>query len=150
MITTIYDNLTVELDDMRQWLQINVIDLSAESDLTLENILEDNELQRLISTAKRKVDNYIQRPPEFFIPGWVQDDPINEEDVVIPEDIEQFVFEYTARLFEKRLNGVDTHDIEGADSITFGSIDWSLIKPYRNMDFGRIKEEEETTQELWY
>jgi len=149
MITTIYDNLTVELDDMRQWLQINVIDLSAESELTIENTLEDNELQRLINTAKRKVDNYIQRPPEFFIPGWEEGDPINTQDIVIPEDIEQFVFEYAARLFEKRLNGVDTHDIEGADSITFGSIDWSLIKPYKNMDFGRIKEEE-TTQELWY
>lgn len=138
MITTIYNNLTIDIKELREWLQVQSIDLTSESNDELEvgNLLEDNELQTLIDSAKRKADSFVQREPDYFR----EDD---ESEVDIPEDIKQWCLEYAGRAYEKRINGMESISISGSESTSWGEVEFNKLKPYRKLDFGRIIQEED-------
>ncbi len=224
MITAIYDNLRIELHEVRKHLQEEIIDVSKEGDLDIYSEIEKNELRNLINSAKRKADNYCQNEfqvtvaevilsnpsigdtviidgEEFiyesfyseidrefstaselsdiinsnllrkngkevgipYLKATANGDTISVEsqktdppiidagsegidyqyryEVRIPDDVKHWCLEFIGRLYEKRQSGLKSLNIEDSDSIEWGEIDYDLIRPYRTLDFGRIKEE---------
>ena len=122
MITTIYDNLEVDLDEAKQWIRqyFETCEVEEGEELTVE----EAELQRLVDSAKRDADNFIQREESFFIV---------DEEVVIPENIKQWVLEVVARTYEVRLSGEASRSIDGAESLQVNKIDKSKLMQYKKV-----------------
>ena len=122
MITTIYDNLEIELDEAKQWIRqyFETCESQTEGKLTIEEI----ELQRLIDSAKRDADSFIQREELYFTVS---------EQVVIPENIKQWVLEVVARTYEVRLSGEVSRGIDGAENLQVDKIDTSKLMQYKKV-----------------
>ena len=122
MITTIYDNLEIELDEAKQWIRqyFETCEDVENEELTIEKV----ELQRLIDSAKRDADNFIQREELYFAV---------DEQVVIPENIKQWVLEVVARTYEVRLSGEVSRGIDGAESLQVDEVDTSKLMQHKKV-----------------
>ena len=118
MIKTIYDNLEIELGEAKQWL--NQYFEEAENNPTPEQ----EELERLIDSAKREADNFLQRKEEYFE---------HDGTIVIPENIRQWVLELVARDYEFRLSGEVNRSIDGAETVQIEDIDYNKLMQYKKV-----------------
>ncbi|MFW5855778.1 MAG: head-tail connector protein [Bacillota bacterium] len=134
MITTIYDNLDITVEEAKSWLNQEVIELDDSEENPVE-LPEDDDIERLIDAAKRKADNYIDQDEEYF--------ENDEEEVEIPEDIEQWVLSVVARWYERRANGEAQKNISGGETVQWNGIDFSLLTPYRNLYHGPLVEDDD-------
>jgi len=136
MKTTIYEHLELSVDEVLDWLQINVIELDGNNDIV--DLPAESEIQRLIDAAKQKADNFVDREEEYF--------EINDE-VVIPEQIKQWVLSVVARWYEQRASGEGTRNIQNAEAVDWDDIDFSDLIPYQKKS--RPYPEDDETEKWW-
>lgn len=112
--------------------RLNVTVAEAKAYLRLETDEEDDLLEVLIDAAKASADAFLNNP---FV-GMVAGVPV---EVAIPPDVKTWVLRRVAFLYEQRvenlradvLTGVGTADYGRAIGDKGGSLDYSLIRPYR-------------------
>lgn len=114
--TAVLDRLTVTLADAKAYLRV-------------EHDEDDELIESLIDAAKASADAFLNNP---FTDSTGADLPI-------PDDVRLWVLRRVAFLYEQRvenlradvLTGVGTADYGRAIGDKGGSLDYSLIRPYR-------------------
>jgi hypothetical protein len=106
------DYSTITVDTIKQALRIDSDDNS--NDVVLGFIL---------AGVKDMADMYLQRP-SFIEPESGLSQPL-------PAPVELWVLQTSTRHFEQRQNGVTKVDIKDAQVTEWGSVDYSLLFPYR-------------------
>ena len=133
MITAIYDNLEIGLEEAKAWLRLYVEDLEENGNENNELDITDLELEMLIEAAKQKADNYVQRDEEYFDNG---------NGVEIPKAIKLWCLKDIARQYERRASGEEQRSINGAESTHWDEEDYEELWPYRNLSRPQLVEEE--------
>ena len=111
MITTIYDNLDIDTQEAIDYLRANPED---------EDLIE-----MMLKSIKRKADNFVQREEEYF--------ENENKEVVIPKDIKLWVLEMLGRKYNHRVNGMSSESVDGYGSITLEEEDYGELWQYRQL-----------------
>jgi len=108
MTTAVYDRLTINLTEMKNYLRV-----SHEED--------DELIIDLINAAKEDADNYLNNPFE----------DADGEELDIPSTIKRWVMGRVARQYERRIEGLSSEGISGLNTIAWGKEEYSGIQQYR-------------------
>ena len=109
MVTAILDRSTTDLAALKEHLEI------PESDTT-----HDTYLTKLLRRVKSKADAYCSNP---FL------DEDTEEELEIPDYVEQWVLEVCAKKFRVRENSLRSESLSGDGSFTLGDLDYEDLFP---------------------
>jgi len=120
MITAIYDNLEISLEQAKNYLRL-AVEEHADGDPSILETLDDALIEMLIKAAKRKADNFCQRELNEY-PGEK-----------IPEDVASWVLSIVARKYIQRMSGVASDQESGFGGISWKEEDFADLWPYRKI-----------------
>ena len=104
---SVTDNLIIETADMRDYLRADPAD--------------DVIIEMLIDAVKEKADSYTN--------GYF------EEDDEIPADVELWVYQTVARMYNRRASGLQNENESGFGSLQWAEEDMDILQEYRQMSW---------------
>lgn len=115
--TAVRDRSPLKLDDLKSHLG-----LSLEPGALDERA--EKRLGRLLYAAKRRADLYVQNP-------FTRTGKADGAKLPIPEDVDEFVLGFAARLYENPTNGVTEMSDAELGTMKLGPEDLTLLHNYR-------------------
>ena len=104
---SVTDNLIIETADMRDYLRADPAD--------------DAIIEMLIDAVKEKADSYTN--------GYF------EGDDEIPTDVELWVYQTVARMYNRRASGLQNENESGFGSLQWAEEDMEILQEYRQMSW---------------